>query len=88
MTEVKPMAVLQDGIRTLPCAVDRLIELHDGGRPITVEMDIIERYAAINYMRPSEVIRMALDRWSKNARYSVELGEGVDTCQDREDPTA
>ena len=44
--------------------------------------------AAINYMRPSEVIRMALDRWAKNARYSVELGEGVDTCQDREDPTA
>ncbi len=39
MTEVKPMAVLQDGIRTLPCAVDRLIELHDGGNPITVEMD-------------------------------------------------
>ena len=39
MTEDKPMAVLQDGIRTLPCAVDRLIELHDGGKPITVEMD-------------------------------------------------
>ena len=51
-------------------------------------MNVIERYAAINYMRPSEVIRMALDRWAKNARYSVELGEGVDTCQDREDPTA
>lgn len=51
-------------------------------------MGVIERYAAINYMRPSEVIRMALDRWAKNARYSVELGEGVDTCQDREDPTA
>ena len=51
-------------------------------------MDVIERYAAINYMRPSEVIRMALDRWAKNARYSVELGEGVDTCQDRVDPTA
>lgn len=51
-------------------------------------MDIIERYAAINYMRPSEVIRMALDRWAKNARYSVELCEGVDTCQDRVDPTA
>ena len=39
MTEVKPMAVLKDGIQTMPCAVDRLIELHDGGRPITVEMD-------------------------------------------------
>lgn len=39
MTEVKPMAVLQDGIRTLPAAVDRLIELHDGGKPITIEMD-------------------------------------------------
>lgn len=50
-------------------------------------MDTIERYAAINYMRPSEVIRMALDRWAKNARYSVELGEEVDTCQDRVDPT-
>ena len=50
-------------------------------------MDIIKRYAAINYMKPSDVIRMALDRWAKNARYSVELGEGVDTCQDREDPT-
>ena len=51
-------------------------------------MDIIERYAVINYMRPSEVIRMVLDRWAKNARYSVELGEGVNTCQDRVDPTA
>lgn len=50
-------------------------------------MDIIERYAAINYMTASQVIRMALDRWAKNARYSVELGEGVDTCQDRVDPT-
>lgn len=50
-------------------------------------MDVIERYAAINYMRPSEVIRMALDRWAKNARYSVELAEGADTCLDREDPT-
>ncbi len=39
MTEVKPMAVLQDGIQTMPCAVDRLIELHDGGRPITAEQD-------------------------------------------------
>ena len=39
MTEVKPMAVLKDGIQTMPAAVDRLIELHDGGRPITVEMD-------------------------------------------------
>lgn len=51
-------------------------------------MDIIDRYAAINYMTASQVIRMALDRWAKNARYSVELGEGVDTCQDRVDPTA
>ena len=50
-------------------------------------MDIIDRYAAINYMTASQVIRMALDRWAKNARYSVELGEGVDTCQDRVDPT-
>ena len=50
-------------------------------------MDIIDRYAAINYMTASPVIRMALDRWAKNARYSVELGEGVDTCQDRVDPT-
>lgn len=39
MTEVKPMAVLKDGIQTMPAAVDRLIELHDGGKPITVEMD-------------------------------------------------
>ena len=39
MTEVKPMAVLKDGIQTMPCAVDRLIELHDGGKPITAEMD-------------------------------------------------
>ena len=39
MTEDKPMAVLKDGIQTMPAAVDRLIELHDGGRPITVEMD-------------------------------------------------
>lgn len=39
MSKVKPMAVLQDGIQTLPAAVDRLIELHDGGKPITVEMD-------------------------------------------------
>ena len=51
-------------------------------------MNIIDRYAAINYMTASQVIRMALDRWAKNARYSVELGEGVDTCQDRVDPTA
>ena len=50
-------------------------------------MDIIVRYAAINYMTVSQVIRMVLDMWAKNARYSVELGEGVDTCQDREDPT-
>lgn len=50
-------------------------------------MDIIDRYAAINYMTASQVIRMALDRWARNARYSVELGEGVDTCQDRVDPT-
>lgn len=50
-------------------------------------MDVIERYAAINYMRPSEVIRMALDKWAKNARYGVELAEGADTCLDREDPT-
>ena len=50
-------------------------------------MDIIVRYAAINYMTVSQVIRMVLDKWAKNARYSVELGEGVDTCQDREDPT-
>ena len=28
MTEVKPMAVLKDGIQTMPCAVDRLIELY------------------------------------------------------------
>lgn len=39
MTEVKPMAVLKDGIQTMPCAIDRLIELHDGGKPITAEMD-------------------------------------------------
>lgn len=39
MTEVKPMAVLKDGIQTMPAAVDRLIELHDSGKPITVEMD-------------------------------------------------
>ena len=39
MSKVKPMAVLQDGIQTLPAAVDRLIELHDGGKPIPVEMD-------------------------------------------------
>ena len=39
MSKVKPMAVLQDGIQTLPAAVDRLRELHDGGKPITVEMD-------------------------------------------------
>lgn len=39
MTEAKPMAVLKDGIQTMPAAVDRLIELHDGGKPITVEMD-------------------------------------------------
>ena len=39
MTEVKPMAVLKDGIQTMPCAVDRLIELHDSGRPITAEQD-------------------------------------------------
>ena len=28
MTEVKPMAVLKDGIQTMPAAVDRLIELY------------------------------------------------------------
>lgn len=39
MTRVKPMAVLKDGIQTMPCAVDRLIELHDGGKPVTAEMD-------------------------------------------------
>lgn len=39
MSKVKPMAVLQDGIQTLPAAVDRLIELHDGERPITAEQD-------------------------------------------------
>ena len=50
-------------------------------------IDIIMRYGAINYMRPSEVIRMALDKWAKNARYGVELTEGADTCLDREDPT-
>ena len=37
MTEVKPMAVLQDGRRTLPAAVDRLIELH--GKERTCEED-------------------------------------------------
>ena len=61
--------------------VKRSVEISKGS------MDIITRYADINYMRVSEVIRMILDKWAKNARYSVELGEGVDTCQDREDPT-
>lgn len=53
-------------------------------------MDIITRYADINYMTVSQVIRMILDKWAKNARYSVELfaemNEGM-TCPDREDPT-
>lgn len=50
-------------------------------------VDVIMRYATINYMKPSQVIRMALDKWAKNARYGVELAEGADTCLDREDPT-
>ena len=39
MTEDKPMNILKVGIDTMPAGLDRLIELHDGGKPITVEMD-------------------------------------------------
>ena len=39
MTEDKPMNILKVGIDTMPAGSDRLIELHDGGKPITVEMD-------------------------------------------------
>ncbi len=39
MTEDKPMNILKVGIDTMPDGLDRLIELHDGGKPITVEMD-------------------------------------------------
>ena len=39
MTEDKPMNILKVGINTMPAGLDRLIELHDGGKPITVEMD-------------------------------------------------
>lgn len=49
-------------------------------------MDIIVRYAAMNYMTVSQVIRMILDKWAKNAKYTVELNEGI-VCPDREDPT-
>lgn len=34
MTEVKPMAVLKDGIQTMPCAIGRMIELYESG-PLT-----------------------------------------------------
>ena len=39
MTEDKPMNILKVGIDTMPAGLDRLIELHDGGKPITAEMD-------------------------------------------------
>ena len=39
MTEDKPMNILKVGIDTMPAGLDRLIELHDSGKPITVEMD-------------------------------------------------
>lgn len=39
MTEDKPMNILKVGIDTMPAGLDRLIELHDGGRPITAEQD-------------------------------------------------
>ena len=39
MTEDKPMNILKVGIDTMPAGLDRLIELHDGGKPVTVEMD-------------------------------------------------
>ena len=39
MTEDKPMNILKVGIDTMPDGLARLIELHDGGNPITVEMD-------------------------------------------------
>ena len=39
MTEDKPMNILKVGIDTMPAGLDRLIELHDGDKPITVEMD-------------------------------------------------
>lgn len=49
-------------------------------------LETIERYAEISYMKASAVIRMVLDKWAKNARYTIELNEGI-TCPDREDPT-
>lgn len=39
MNRMKPMFVLKDGIDTLPAAIGRLLELHDSGKPVTVEMD-------------------------------------------------
>ena len=39
MTEDKLMHTLKTGIDTMPKGLARLIELHDGGRPITVEQD-------------------------------------------------
>ena len=39
MTEDKPMNILKVGVDTMPAGLDRLIELHDGERPITAEQD-------------------------------------------------
>ena len=39
MTEDKPMNILKVGIDTMPDGLARLIELHDGERPITAEQD-------------------------------------------------
>lgn len=39
MTEDKPMNILKVGIDTMPDGLARLIELHDGDRPITAEED-------------------------------------------------
>lgn len=39
MTEDKPMNILKIGIDTMPDGLARLIELHDGDRPITAEED-------------------------------------------------
>lgn len=48
-------------------------------------MKVIEAYADMEFMTASQVMRMALERWAKNASYTVNMR--VPVCQDREDPT-